>query len=53
MAAGAYGSQPYHLHVLIVYKSWILDLLELSGPVQACSGTALPFYLFFYWALNG
>jgi hypothetical protein len=41
-AAGAYGWQPYHLHVLIVLKSGSLNLLEPSGPVQACNGTALP-----------
>jgi hypothetical protein len=28
--------------VSIVYKSVSLDLLEPSGPVQACNGTALP-----------
>jgi hypothetical protein len=44
-AAGAYGCQPYHLHVPIVLKSGSLNLLESSGPVQACNGTALPFYL--------
>jgi hypothetical protein len=38
-AAGAYGWQ---LHVPIVSKSWSLNLLEPSGPVQACNGTALP-----------
>jgi len=43
-AAGAYGLQPYHLHVPIVLKSGSLNLLEPSGPVQACSGIALPFY---------
>jgi len=41
--AGAYGWQPYHLHVLIVLKSGSLNLLEPSGPVQACNGIALPF----------
>jgi len=35
--------EPYHLHVLIVFKSGSLNLLELSGPVQACTGIALPF----------
>ena len=30
-AAGAYGWQPYHLHVLIVLKSGSLSLLEPSG----------------------
>ena len=36
------GWQPYHLHVLIVLKSRGLSLFELSGPVQDCSGIALP-----------
>jgi len=30
------------LHVLILLKSGSLNLLEPSGPVQACTGTALP-----------
>ena len=42
-AAGAYGWQPYHLHVSTVLKSGSLNLLEPSGPVQACNGIALPF----------
>ena len=42
---GAYGWQPYHLHVLIVLKSGSLNLLERSGPVQACTGVALPLLL--------
>jgi len=29
--------------VPIVLKSGSLNLLEPSGPVQACNGTALPF----------
>ena len=41
-AAGAYGWQPYHLDVPIVLKSGSLNLLEPSGPVQACNGIALP-----------
>ena len=41
-AAGAYGWQPYHLHVPIVLKSGNLKLLETSGPVRACNGIALP-----------
>jgi len=41
-AAGAYGWQPYHLHVPIVLKSGSLNLLEPSGLVQACNGIALP-----------
>ena len=44
-AAGVYSSQPCHLHVPIVLKSGRLNLLEPSGPVQACNGTALPFTL--------
>ena len=32
-----------HLHVPIVLKSGSLNLLEPSGPVQACNGTALPY----------
>ena len=41
-AAGAEGWQLYHLHVPIVLKSGILNLLETSGPVQACNEIALP-----------
>ena len=41
-AAGAYGWQPYNIHVPIVLKSGSLNLLEPSGPVQACNGNALP-----------
>ena len=40
-AAGAYGSQPYHLHVSIVLKSGSLNFLEASGPVQACNEISL------------
>ena len=43
-AADAYGWQPYHLHVPIVLKSGSLFLLEPSGSVQACNGTALLYY---------
>jgi hypothetical protein len=43
--AGAWGWQPYHLRLLIVLKSGSLNLLEPSGPVQACNGIALPFTL--------
>jgi hypothetical protein len=39
-AAGAYYCQPYH-HVPIVWKSGSFNLLEPSGPVQTCTGTAL------------
>jgi len=34
--------KPYHLHVLIVLKSGSLNLLEPSGPVQACNGIDIP-----------
>jgi hypothetical protein len=34
MAAGAWGCQPYHLHVPIVLKSGSLNLLEPSEPVM-------------------
>jgi hypothetical protein len=40
-AAGALGWQPYHLHVLTVLKSGILNLIAPSEPVQACNGNAL------------
>ena len=29
----------------VVTKSGDLNFLEPSGPVQACNGTALPFYI--------
>jgi hypothetical protein len=35
--------------VLIVLKSEGLNLLEPSGPVQACNGIALPFYYYYYY----
>ena len=43
-ADGAYGWQPYHLHVQSVLNSGNLHLLEPSGPVQDCNGIALRFY---------
>ena len=45
-AAGEYSWQSNHLHVPIVLKSWSLNLLEPSGPVQACTGIDLPVPLF-------
>ena len=48
--ASAWGWQPYHLHVSL--KSWSLNLLEPSGPVQACNGVALPLPLPFAWRLR-
>jgi len=47
-AAGAYGWQPYHLHVPIVLKSGSLNLLELSGPIQACNGISFPLPLLYF-----
>jgi hypothetical protein len=41
--AGLWGWQTYHLRVPTVFKSVIFKLLEHSGPVQACTGTALSF----------
>ena len=41
--AGAWGWQPYHLNVLVVSESGSLNLLEPSGPVQACTRIVLPF----------
>jgi hypothetical protein len=34
-----------HLHVPIVVKYGSLKLLESSGPVQACNGIALIYYI--------
>jgi hypothetical protein len=42
--AGAHGWQTYHLHVPTVIKSGNLNLLEASGPVQACNGIAFIHY---------
>jgi len=36
------GLTTLHLHVPIVLTSGSLNLLEPSGPVQACNGIALP-----------
>ena len=43
-AAGEYGWQTCHLHVPIVLKSGILNLLEVSEPVEDCTGIALPLH---------
>ena len=40
-AVGVNSWQPYAIHVLIVLKSGRLNLLENSGPVQACNGIAV------------
>ena len=42
------GLTTYHLPVLSVLKSGSLNLLEPSGPVLACNGTALLLPLPFY-----
>ena len=39
-AACELGWQPHHNHVPTVLKSGSLNLLEPSGPVQACNGIA-------------
>ena len=39
------ADKPCHFHVPIVLKSGILNLLEPSGPFQACTGIA---YLYLY-----
>ena len=51
-AAGAWGWQPYHLSVPIVLKSGSLNLLEISGPVQACTGICFTFLPLWYVAVN-
>ena len=38
---GSKGWQPYHFHVMNVLKSGSLNLLEPSGPVQACNWIVL------------
>jgi hypothetical protein len=40
--AGAYGWQTYNFHLPTVMKSGSLNLLELSGPAQACIRIVLP-----------
>ena len=40
-----------NLHSSIVLKSWRLNLLEPSGPVQDCNGIALPLPLPLHRAL--
>ena len=46
--AGAYGWQHYYLPVPIALKTGSFNLLEPSGPVQACNGIALPLALQFH-----
>ena len=52
-AAGAWGWQPYHLHVPIVKKSGSVNLLEPTGPVQACTRIALPLPLPLHTSTGG
>jgi hypothetical protein len=47
-ASCAQGWQPCHLHVPIVFKCGSLNLLEPSGPLQACNGIALSFITYSY-----
>ena len=49
-AAGVWGWQPYHFHVLIVLKSGSIKLLEPSGLVQACNW--IVFVWVWYWVLR-
>jgi len=42
-AASAYVWQPYHHHVSFVLESGSLNLVESSRPIQACTGSDLPF----------
>jgi hypothetical protein len=42
----------YYIHVPIVLKSESLNLLELSGPLQACNGRALPLHVHKYVAFK-
>jgi hypothetical protein len=37
-AVGVYSWQPYHLSLQIIFKSGSFNLLEPSGPLQACTG---------------
>ena len=48
----ARGWKPYHLHLPIVLKSGSLILLEHSGPIQVCTGTALPLLCAFFWVIT-
>ena len=52
-AVCAYGWQHYHPHVPIVLKSGSLNLPEPSGPVQVCTGIALPVLFTFTRAVYG
>jgi len=42
-AAGSQAWQPYHLHMPNILKFGSVNLLESSGPVQACTGITLSF----------
>ena len=51
-AASARDWQPCHFHVLILFKTGSLTLLEPSGPVQAYTGIAVPFIFLQKFILN-
>jgi hypothetical protein len=44
--------QPYHLHVMIVLKSGILNFLEPSGPVQGWNDNLTTFMWWLSWNLG-
>ena len=46
---GVKAAGPYHVHAPNVLRSGSLNLLEPSGPVQACNGIAL---LYMFWVLR-
>ena len=51
-AAGAYGRQPYHLHVPTVLNSGSLIFVEPSEPLQDCIEIAVPCNFYRYvWNL--
>ena len=43
------ADKPYHFYVPIVLKSGFLNLLETSGPLQACNGITLPLHIMLAW----
>ena len=50
-AVCAEGWKPYYLHAPIVFQCGSLNLLQPSGPVQACNGIALPYLEDWYCTL--
>ena len=43
---GQQNIKTYHFHEPILLKSGSLNVPEPSGPVQACNGIAVTFYIF-------